>query len=213
MRIFLLSPVLAILAATVPNALVTGQVATCLDPCFLESNLTCQEWIDSKTNWGGTCCSFADVTDDSDTVAKCRLTIAGSDGWCGWRTPEFECLPNATECTYAGEQLTVFDSNTTCPESAYDPFAATDNATTTPPPENNVSPPPATNQTDDDSNNATTSSNSPTVSPGGGSEGDVPTKEPAPSSSFAAVQSRRWISNQRFSALAGAVVLMAAVIL
>jgi hypothetical protein len=111
-------------ALLAPVALVNGQVMACTDPCILESNSTCQEWIDSKTDWRGSCCSFADVTDDlGATGIKCRMTIAGTDGWCGWATPESVCPQNATECVYAGEQLSVFDSSSTCPDSVYDPFA------------------------------------------------------------------------------------------
>jgi hypothetical protein len=107
----------------------TAQVALCLtvEDCIQESPLTCQEWIDSMESWDGECCSFQDVTEDSEV--QCRLTIVGS---CRWIDPLLACAPDATICIYGGTVYEVVDTNETCPESVYSPFQGLEAPTAAP---------------------------------------------------------------------------------
>lgn len=65
------------------------------------------------TDWGGECCSFADVDDGTDI--RCQLTIVGS---CRWWDPRMAPPPGATFSVYAGTVFHV-DEEAECPPSWY----------------------------------------------------------------------------------------------
>ena len=123
MKISLTSSIALLMSSflAAPTA-IQGQAMLCFgEDCSIDSELTCQEFINSKTDWAGSGCSFQDVADETTTTTECRLTVTG--GGCSWRSPEMECASDATECVYAGEVLSDAAQETNvCPTSAYDPF-------------------------------------------------------------------------------------------
>lgn len=105
-----------------------GQVVECLEECIQYSSLSCQQWIDSMTDWEGDCCSFADVSDGSPN--RCRLTVVGS---CSWRDPASECSPDSTKlCVYSGHSLSTRRKDLQCPESDYSIILTMAEPTTSP---------------------------------------------------------------------------------